>query len=57
MGVLTIFSALPQTGAECEKITYDPLVMSDGVEPTDDPVLLFRSPSYAFSFAKRLGGL
>ena len=24
--------------------------------PTDDPVLLFRSPSYAVSFVKRLQG-
>ena len=31
--------------------------MSDEIAPTDDPVLLFRSPSYALSFAKRLGGL
>jgi catalase len=30
--------------------------MSDGVAPTDDPVLLFRSPAYANSFSKRLTG-
>jgi len=57
VGTLTISSATAQNGAECEKINYDPLVMSDGIAPTDDPVLLFRSPSYAWSFAKRLGGL
>ena len=56
VGTLTISSAMAQNGAECEKINYDPLVMSDGIAPTDDPVLLFRSPSYAWSFAKRLGG-
>ena len=56
-GTLTITSAMAQPGAPCEKINYDPLVMSDGIAPTDDPILLFRSPSYAFSFAKRLGGL
>lgn len=55
-GTLTISSAMPQTGAECEKINYDPLVMSDGIAPTNDPVLLFRSPSYAVSFVKRLQG-
>jgi catalase len=47
-GVLTISSAMPQPGAECEKINYDPLVMADGIAPTNDPVLFFRSPSYAF---------
>ncbi|MGC2457279.1 MAG: catalase family peroxidase [Gallionellaceae bacterium] len=57
VGYLTIFSAMPQKGAACEKINFDPLVMSDGIEPTNDPVLLFRSPAYALSFAKRMGGM
>ena len=56
VGTLTITSAMAQQGAACEKINYDPLVMSDGMAPTNDPILLFRSPSYALSFAKRLGG-
>jgi catalase len=55
-GTLTIVSAQPQKGAACEKINFDPLVMSDGIQPTDDPVLLFRSPAYAISFGKRLSG-
>ena len=55
-GTLTISSAMPQDGAPCKDINYDPLVMSDGIAPTDDPVLLFRSPSYAVSFVKRLQG-
>jgi hypothetical protein len=29
---------------------------SDIPAPTNDPVLLFRSPAYAVSFAKRLSG-
>lgn len=55
-GTLTISSAMPQKGAECEPINFDPLVMADGIAPTNDPILLFRSPAYAVSFAKRLGG-
>lgn len=55
-GTLTIVSAQPQKGAACEKVNFDPLVMSDGVQPTNDPVLLFRSPAYAISFGKRLSG-
>jgi catalase len=55
-GTLSITAAKPQKGAECEPINFDPLVMADGIEPTNDPVLLFRSPAYALSFAKRLGG-
>jgi catalase len=53
-GTLTIRQAMPQSGAECEKINFDPLVMADGIAPTSDPVLLFRSPAYAISFARRL---
>lgn len=55
-GTLTISAAMPQKGAECEKINFDPLVMADGIAPSNDPILLFRSPAYAVSFAKRLGG-
>ena len=51
-GTLTLSSAMPQEGAPCKDINYDPLVMSDGIAPTDDPVLLFRSPSYAVSSVK-----
>jgi catalase len=56
-GTLTLTAAMPQKGAECEPINFDPLMMSDGIAPTDDPVLLFRSPAYAMSFAKRFGGM
>jgi catalase len=56
VGTLTISSATPQNGAECEKINFDPLVMADGIEPTNDPVLLFRSPAYSISFGKRISG-
>ncbi|MFT6590031.1 MAG: catalase [Rhodoferax sp.] len=55
-GVLTFTTAALQADATCGPINFDPLVMSDGVAPTDDPVLLFRSPAYANSFSKRLTG-
>ena len=35
---------------------YDLLVMTQGIAPTNDPVLLFRSPAYADSYAKRMTG-
>jgi catalase len=56
VGTLNITAAMPQKGAECEPINYDPLVMADGIAPTADPVLQFRSPAYAVSFGKRLSG-
>jgi catalase len=56
-GTLEIKSATPSMEAGSYKINYDPLVMADGIEPTDDPVLLFRSPSYATSYTRRLRDL
>ena len=55
-GTLSISAAKPQKGAECEPINFDPMAMADGIAPTNDPILRFRSPAYAVSFAKRLGG-
>lgn len=55
-GTLTIRSAMAQKGAACEPINFDPLVMADGIAPSSDPVLLFRSPAYAVSFGKRAAG-
>jgi catalase len=55
-GTLTLTAAGAQAGAECERINFDPMVMADGIAPTADPVLRFRSPAYGVSFAKRLGG-
>lgn len=57
VGTLSITSAMPQHGAECEGINFDPMIMADGIEPTDDPILHFRSPAYAISFAKRMSGM
>ena len=55
-GTLTITSATAQKGAECENINFDPLVMSDGIAASSDPILLFRSPAYAYSYARRIAG-
>ena len=55
-GTLTISQAMPQKGAACENINFDPLVMAPGMAPTNDPILLFRSPAYAISFGKRMTG-
>jgi catalase len=53
-GTLSITSATAQQkGMACEPINFDPLVMADGMAPTNDPILLFRSPAYAVSFVKR----
>jgi catalase len=55
-GVLTLLAATAQAGAACEPINFDPLTLTAGIAPTNDPVLLFRSSAYAASFAKRITG-
>ena len=56
VGTLTLGSATAQAGAACERINFDPMNLADGIAPSDDPVLRFRSPAYAVSFGKRIGG-
>jgi catalase len=55
-GVLTLASASAQGGGACEPINFDPLVLTSGIAPSNDPVLMFRSAAYATSFAKRITG-
>ncbi|WP_253276346.1 catalase family peroxidase [Synechococcus sp. PCC 6312] len=56
VGTLTLTKAAPQPGQACEAINFDPLILSDGVQPTNDPILLFRSGAYAISYGKRQAG-
>jgi catalase len=53
-GTLTITKPIPDSAAQCARMTFDPLIFADGIAPADDPVLLFRSPVYARAFAARL---
>jgi catalase len=54
VGTLTITQALPGSAAVCAKTNFDPLITADGIAPADDPVLLFRSPTYGLTFSKIL---
>lgn len=56
VGTLTLDAASPQKGAACERISYDPLVLGDGIVASDDPILRARSGTYALSFARRISG-
>jgi catalase len=56
-GTLMLSSAMPDPKAGSYKINFDPLMMADGIEATNDPILLFRSPSYALSHTRRLRDL
>lgn len=56
VGTLTLTDAMPQEQGQCGPINFDPLVIADGIEATDDPVLKARSAAYAISFGKRMSG-
>lgn len=55
MGVLTITALQSEADGACRDVNFDPLILPDGVKPTDDPVLFARSAAYSVSLTRRLG--
>ncbi|KEF42457.1 MAG: protein SrpA [Cyanobium sp. CACIAM 14] len=53
VGTLTLTAATPQADGSCGAVVFDPLVLGDGIQPTDDPVLQARSEVYGLSYARR----
>lgn len=53
-GELTIVSSSPGVGGECDPMMFNPLVLPEGVAPSDDPVLHARPAAYAVSFGRRI---
>jgi catalase len=47
-------SSSPDQVSGAYNINFDPMLMADGIEPTNDPILRFRSSSYAVSHSRRL---
>jgi catalase len=54
-GVLTFTSIESDDTSPTSKITFDPLVLPDGIGPSDDPLLSTRSAAYSVSFTRREG--
>ena len=52
-GTVVIERTTPQESGPCRDINYDPLVLPDGIEPSDDPLLPARSAAYADSYLRR----
>ncbi|MDH4566229.1 catalase family peroxidase [Pseudomonas sp. BN414] len=52
-GTLVLESAEPQANGACRDINYDPLVLPDGIQASDDPILAARSAAYAVSYNRR----
>ncbi|MBB2205046.1 catalase family peroxidase [Gluconacetobacter takamatsuzukensis] len=54
-GTLTLDRAESEDGGPCKGITYDPLILPEGIAPSDDPIPAARSAVYARSFTLRSG--
>ena len=55
LGRLTIKSVAPDAGGPCLTITYNPMVLPKGIEPSTDPMLAARASPYVVSLGRRLG--
>ncbi|CAH2599028.1 Catalase-related peroxidase [Rhodovastum atsumiense] len=53
VGTLVVERAEAEANGPCRDLNFDPLVLPAGIEPSEDPILLARSPAYANSFNRR----
>ena len=50
VGTLVVEQAEAEATGPCRDLNFDPLVLPAGIEPSEDPTLLARSPTYVESF-------
>lgn len=55
VGTLTLDSVESEETSPARDINFDPLVLPDGIAPSDDPLLSARSAIYSKSFTRRAG--
>jgi catalase len=55
VGTLTLDRVESEETGPCRVINFDPLVLPDGITPSDDPLLSARSAVYSQSFTRRAG--
>ena len=54
LGLLKITSVAEDGGGACLAITYNPMILPKGVEPSADPMLAARAAPYAIGLGRRL---
>lgn len=54
LGRLVVKSVAPDAGGDCVAITFNPMVLPKGVEPSSDPMLAARAAPYALGLGRRL---
>lgn len=55
VGILTVEHIESEDTSPARDINFDPLVLPDGIAPSDDPLLSARSAAYSKSFTRREG--
>ena len=55
VGTLTLDHVESEATGPCRDINFDPLVLPEGMAPSDDPLLSARSAVYSQSFTRRAG--
>lgn len=55
MGTLTLDHVPEDQDAFCEKLSFNPWLLTDGIRPSDDPVLRIRKDVYEYSSDRRGG--
>lgn len=54
LGMLKVTSVSEDSGGACLTITYNPMVLPKGVEPSSDPLIAARAAPYAIGLGRRL---
>jgi catalase len=54
LGTLTITKTLADSDAQQKKLLFIPGRLTDGIEPSDDPLIAARDGAYAVSFGRRV---
>jgi catalase len=55
LGTLTLKSVVADSKAKEKTLMFNPLQLTEGIEASQDPILLARPTAYAVSFGRRLG--
>ena len=55
VGTVTIDTVESEDTSPTRDINFDPLILPDGISPSDDPLLSARSAAYSQSFTRREG--
>ncbi|MFI9503536.1 catalase family peroxidase [Nocardia sp. NPDC052566] len=55
LGTIVVTEIATETAANVRDVNFDPLVLPNGLAPSDDPVLQARSAAYAESYRRRAG--